>query len=128
LVDATGAPVVGAENGGVVLRWRHALSVGYSWSGWSISGTQNYLHGYEAGFRQVDGERNFMPSLTTYDFALGYSGIKNLRLTAGVRNAFDETPGNVFTPVSNQFQAGFDANNYDPRGRTWFLTAGYKFF
>jgi iron complex outermembrane receptor protein len=128
LVDALGNPVVGAENGGVVLRWRHALSVGYAWSGWSISGTQNYAKGYEAGFRQVDGERNFMPSLTTYDFALGYSGIKGLRLTAGVRNAFDETPGNVFTPVSNQFAAGFDVNNYDPRGRTWFLTAGYKFF
>jgi iron complex outermembrane recepter protein len=128
LVDATGAPVVGAENGGVVLRWRHALTVGYTLSSWSIFGTQNYARGYEAGFRQVDGERNFMPSLTTYDLSVGYGGIKNLRLVAGFRNIFDETPGNVFTPVSNQFQAGYDANNYDPRGRTFFLTAGYKFF
>ncbi len=127
LVDATGAPVVGAENGGVVLRWKHIFSIGYTWSGWSIVGTQNYAHGYEAGWR-VDEERNFMPSLTTYDVAVGYTGIRNLRLTAGFRNILDETPGNVFTPVSNQFQAGYDANNYDPRGRTFFLTAGYKFF
>ena len=104
------------------------MTVGYTISDWSIFGTQNYARGYEAGFRQVDNERNFMPSLTTYDLAVGFTGIKNLRLTAGLRNVFDETPGNVFTPVSNQFQAGYDANNYDPRGRMFFLTAGYKFF
>jgi iron complex outermembrane recepter protein len=128
LVDATGSPVVGAENGGVVLRWKHALSVGYTWFEWSVVGTQNHASGYEAGFRQVDGERNFMPSLTTYDLALGYTGVRNLRLTAGLRNLLNEQPGNVFTPVSNQFQAGFDPNQYDPRGRMYFLTAGYKFF
>jgi iron complex outermembrane receptor protein len=49
-----------------------------------------------------------------------------LTLAVGVRNLFDKQPGN-FIPVSNQFQAGYDISQYDPRGRFAYVTLGYQF-
>jgi iron complex outermembrane recepter protein len=55
-----------------------------------------------------------------------YSGIKNLKLTAGVLNLFDKDP--PFSNQTNTFQVGYDPSYSDPRGRTFYLRASYKFF
>lgn len=128
IVDITGAPVSGAENGGVVLRWKHALTGTYSTGAWAFTATQNFASGYEAGRNLIDNDRNFIPSFSTYDANVTWSGIKNLRLALGVRNLFDKNPPGVFTPASNQFQAGYDITQYDPRGRFIYVAAGYKFW
>jgi iron complex outermembrane recepter protein len=125
LVDAEGNPVIGAESGGVVLRWKHSLSATFTSGSWATSLIQNYSSGYEAGFR-ADGERNFMPSQSIYDANITYSGVKSLTLGLGVKNLFDKQPA-IFTPVSNQFQSGYDSTQYDPRGRFVYLTASYLF-
>ena len=126
IVDETGAPVSGAENGGVVLRWKHVLSGTWTDGPWAFTLTQNFATGYEAGNRQIDGVRHFMPSLTIYDANIAFTGVKNLRLAVGARNLFDKDPA-IFVPASNQFQAGYDISQYDPRGRFVYVTAGYKF-
>jgi len=126
LVDKNGDPVLGAQDGGVVLRWRHALSGTWTQGPLAISLTQNFASGYETGFRQGDGQRNFIGAMTTYDTNVTWKGWKSLVLSAGVRNLFDKQPG-VFVPVSNQFQAGYDINQYDPRGRFVYVSAGYTF-
>ena len=41
-------------------------------------------------------------------------------------NLFDKDPP-IFIPTSNQFQAGYDVTMYDPRARTVYLSAAYKF-
>jgi len=128
IVDANGAPVLGADTGGVVLRWKHVLSGTWSRGGWAVTLTQNYYRGYEAGWRQFDDERNFIPSWSIYDAQVAYTGIKNTKLALGVKNLLDKNPPGVFTPVSNQFQAGYDVTLYDPRARFVYLTATYKFF
>ncbi len=128
IIDADGNPVLGGDDGGVVLRWKHVLAATYSMGPWAFTLAQNYAHGYEAGFRQIDGERNFMGKLITYDMQIGYSGVKNLRLALGVKNLTDKNPPGVYTPVSNQFQAGYDVTQYDARARRVYLTMGYKFF
>ncbi len=128
IVDANGDPVLGANTGGVILRWKHALAATYTTGGWGITLQQNYTSGYETGFRQIDGERNFMSSQFLYDANVSYTGIKNLRLGVGVKNLFDKNPPGVFIPVSNQFQAGYDVTQYDARSRYMYLTAAYKFF
>ena len=125
IVDSTGAPVAGADSGGVVLRWKHVLSGTWTTGPWALTLTQNYARGYEAGARD-DGERNFMPALSLYDANVTFTGIRNLRLAIGARNLFDKQPA-IFTPASNQFQAGYDIAQYDPRGRFVYVTAGYKF-
>ena len=57
-----------------------------------------------------------------HDLSVLYSGFKNLRIIAGVRNVFDKQPS---------FANG-DSQNYsyvfgDPRGRSFWLSANYKF-
>lgn len=126
-VDSKGDPVLGADTGGVVLRWKHVLSGTYSTGGWAFTLTQNYYRGYEAGRRAFDEERNFIPSWSIYDAQVAYTGIKHTKLALGVKNLFDKNPPGVFTPVSNQFQAGYDVTLYDPRARFVYLTATYKF-
>ena len=126
IVDANGDPVLGADSGGVVLRWKHALTMGWTQGPFVASVTQNYARGYEAGFRQIDGERHFMPAQTLYDVYFAYTGIKNLKLAVGAKNVLDKSPA-IFVPASNQFQAGYDITQYDPRARFVYLTAGYKF-
>ena len=125
IVDSTGAPVAGADSGGVVLRWKHVLTGTWTTGPWGFTLTQNYSRGYEAG-HDLNDERVFMPEQAIYDANVAFSGVKNLRLALGVRNLFNKDPA-IFTPASNQFQAGYDITQYDPRGRFVYLTAGYKF-
>ena len=126
IVDGNGDPVLDADNGGVVLRWKHNLSATWTQGAWSATIAQNFYTGYETGRRQIDGERNFVGSQDIYDLQLGYTGIKNLKLALGVRNLFDKNPP-LYVPVSNQFQAGYDVTQYDARARYVYLSAGYKF-
>jgi len=125
IVDKAGNPVLGADNGGVVLRWKHNLQATYTQGNWAGTLSQDYASGYEAG-HDLNDKPNFMPSLALYNANISYTGFKNLRLTVGARNLFDKQPA-VFTPASNQFQTGYDVSQYDPRGRFVYFTAGYKF-
>ena len=66
---------------------------------------------------------------TLYHASVGYTGIKNLGITFGVRNLLDKDP---------PFSAAYDSNTgagssweprvADPRGRSFTLTVDYKFF
>ena len=127
IVDGNGDPVLGANSGGVILRWKHLISATWSTDAWSFTVAQNYATRYETGLRQIDDERNFIGAMTTYDAQIGYSGLKNARLTFGVKNLLNKNPNGVFVPVSNQFQAGYDVTQYDARARFVYVTAGYKF-
>jgi iron complex outermembrane receptor protein len=126
LVEANGDPVLDADSGGVILRWKHRLSATYSTGPWAVTFAQNFYTGYRTGDRQIDGERHDVPDQSIYDLNVAFTGIKNLRLALGVKNLFDKNPP-IFVPVSNQFQGGYDINQYDPRARTVYLAANYKF-
>jgi iron complex outermembrane recepter protein len=61
-----------------------------------------------------------------YDISATWTGVKNLTVTAGINNVFDDAP-----PLSVQnttFQRGFDPRFTDPVGRAYMLRVGYKFF
>ena len=117
--------MLGADNGGVIMRWKHTLSGTWSKDQWTATLIQNYSSRYEAGWRE-DGERSFVGANATYDANVTYKPIKPLTLTLGVRNLFDKQPA-IFVPVSNQFQYGYDINQYDPRGRFLYVNAAYRF-
>jgi iron complex outermembrane receptor protein len=51
------------------------------------------------------------------DLFLAYEGIRNLKLTANVRNALNKRP-----PYDPSFSSGIDFTQFDARGR--FFTAG----
>jgi iron complex outermembrane receptor protein len=125
LVDADGNPVLGADNGGIVLRWKHSLSGTWTRGNWATTLTQNYYTRYEVG-HDLNDNRVFVAPQTLWDGNVLYKGVKNLSVGFGVRNLFDKEPP-IFVPVSNQFQSGFDIHQYDPRGRFVYLNLGYKF-
>ena len=126
MVESDGTPVLEADGGGVVLRWKHKLSGTWSVGSWAFTLSQNFYKGYRTGDRQVDGVPNFVGDQALYDLQVGYTGIKNLRLAIGAKNIFDKNPP-IFVPVSNQFQAGYDVSQYDPRARFVYGSVNYKF-
>jgi iron complex outermembrane receptor protein len=126
IVDAAGNPVIGAQNGGVILRWKHQLAATWTSGPWATTLIQNYRTGYEVG-HDLDDNRVFIGRESIFDANLSYKGIKNVTLAVGVKNLFDKQPGTIGTAVTNQFQSGYDINQYDPRGRFVYVTAGYKF-
>ena len=125
IVEADGTPVLGADAGGVVLRWKHALSFTYTMGSWSGTVTQNFSKGYRAG-NDLNDDPVFIGDQSLFDLNLTYRGIKNLTLGVGAKNIFNTQP-DTFVPVSNQFQAGYDVTQYDPRGRVIYVNASYKF-
>ena len=126
MVEPNGDPVLEADGGGVVLRWRHRLAATYTTGPWGLTLAQNFYTGYRTGDRKVDFVPNFVPNTATYDLNVRYTGVKNLTLAVGVKNLLDSNPP-IYVPVSNQFQAGYDINQYDPRSRFVYGTANYKF-
>ena len=124
--DEDGTPVIGAQNGGVVLRWKHQLAATWSLGPWATTLIQNYRTGYQVG-HDLNNNKVFIGAEATYDANLTWKGIKNLTLALGVKNLFDKQPQPLGQAVTNQFQSGYDINQYDPRGRYVYVTAGYKF-
>ena len=106
---------------GGTLRFRHRTELLWNVTGWEASAAYNWQSHYDdaAGGRTVG-------VYETVDLGVAYTGIKNLSLSARVRNVLDKNP-----PSSNQnsyFSVGFDPANSDPRGRTIVLGVQYKFF
>lgn len=129
IVEDDGAtPVLSSNNStndGVVLRWKHNLSVTYAFDSWALTWAQNYYSGYRDA-NDLNGDPHKVPSQALYDAQVAFTGVKNLKLAVGVKNLFDKNPP-LFIPVSNQFQAGYDITLYDPRARFVYLSANYKF-
>jgi iron complex outermembrane recepter protein len=129
IVNPDGSPVISSttdlDGYGVVLRYKQYLSGSWTQGDWITTLANQYATGYQAGY-DFDGNPTFMPSLSLWDFQLAYTGFKNAVLTIGGRNIFDKQPA-IYVPASNQFQAGYDPSQYDPRGRFVYLTGTYKF-
>ncbi|OEZ96098.1 vitamin B12 transporter BtuB precursor [Duganella phyllosphaerae] len=126
MVDSVGTPVIGAQNGGVILSWKHQLAATWSQGPWATTLVQNYRDGYRVGNDLNDNEVRIRPE-AIYDANVTYKGFKGVTLALGVKNLFDKQPDPIGSAVSNQFQAGYDIYQYDPRGRFVYVTAGYKF-
>ena len=124
IVNAAGAPLVASATG-VILKWKHNLSVGYTLGQWSATFSQRYYQGYEDG-NDLNGDRHFVPNTALYDLVATYSPIKSVKLSLGVKNLFDSNPP-LFINNGSQFQSGYDVYQYDPRGRFVYLTGNYKF-
>lgn len=134
-INGCGNPVISSTAGldgyGVVLRYKQYLSATWSQDNWAATIANNYATGYQTECyytdENPDGVKNSIGSASTWDLLLSYSGIKNVVLSLGARNVFDTEPRGVFIAVSNQFQPGYDASQYDPRGRFVYFMGTVKF-
>jgi iron complex outermembrane receptor protein len=126
IVDPDCNPVLDADVGGVIPRWKHALQFGYQYGPWQGTLIQNYYRSYQTGC-DLNGDKNFTGNQATWDLQFAWTGYKGLRLALGVKNLFDEDPP-LFIPTSNQFQTGYDITMYDPRGRFLYGSVSWKFW
>ena len=125
------------RSGDLGLRWKHAASFTYKQGDWSGTLYQFFSSGYKDAVLPGVANGSVVPtnydpnvkSYTTYHTSVTYTGIKNLSLTAGVRNLLDQDP---------PFSAAYDTNTgagssweprvTDPRGRSFTFLVKYTFF
>jgi iron complex outermembrane receptor protein len=103
-----------------VFRWQHVLTVNWSAGPWSALVANRYKSGYtdQDGVNEVGNYSTFDTSVTWAD--------RNFTLTGGILNVADKDPPRSVQVTT--FQRGYDPRFTDPRGRTFLLRAGYKFF
>lgn len=106
--------------------------------------TVNYRSGYhdkviEAGdgqLRNVNADGTIgslaglvrdVDSYTTFDWQLKANVVKNLTITGGIRNLFNQDPPVSIRNTGGGNQVGYDGRYTDPLGRTFYLTGNYKF-
>jgi iron complex outermembrane recepter protein len=116
---------VNAATGGVLPRWKHTLSATFSRGAWDATLVQNYQKRYTDLPSTVSGETPKVGAYQTLDLQVAYSGIKNLRLTLGIRNLLDKDPPYTNAGGQVSFQGGYDPQYADPRGR--FVYAGLRY-
>lgn len=116
------------------LRWKHAANVTWLQGPWSATLSQNYSssydqerNGYGAGFTPASAPSR-TESYTLYNLSATYTGIKNLSVTAGIKNLLDTKPPYSSHNIDNVAGAGWDARVGDPRLRSFILRVNYKFF
>ncbi|WP_431259746.1 TonB-dependent receptor domain-containing protein [Roseateles chitinivorans] len=141
LVD--GAPLGASEIGQFTrsselgIRWKHSAYISYSYGDWAWTLRQQYSTGYygygtPAVLSGAAGATAFDPWVKPYYLhhaSVAYSGIKNLTVTVGVKNIFDQDP-----PFANSYDtntgsgSSWEPRVADPRGRSFTLGLDYKFF
>ncbi len=118
--------------GGVIPRWRHYLYVDWKLAPWSLTIAQQYQSRYQdvpGTFEPLADFKGNVKAYSLYHFSSSYTGLidKNLKITFGIRNLLDTKPPYSNAGGQNYFQAGYDPGYVDPRGRTYLLSATYKF-
>ena len=136
--SAFGASEVGRFifTGDLGLKWKHTANVSFKKGDWSTTLYNVYRAGYTDQVLPgvANGlvvPSNYKPKVAAYSIfhaSASYSGIKNLTLTAGVKNIFDQDPPFAITYDSNTGAgSSWEPRVADPRGRSFTLTANYKF-
>ena len=131
-VNGKVSPIVNGA-GGAIPRWHHYLSANWAKGPWEALVAQNFQLGYQdiPGTFEDPSDPAFKPrrvgSYETYDLQGSYAGIKNLKLTLGIKNVLDRDPPYTNAGGQNFFQAGYDPGYADPRGRFYYGSVNYSF-
>ncbi|NVM76431.1 iron complex outermembrane receptor protein [Duganella sp. SG902] len=72
-------------------------------------------------------EDHDVSSYTTLDWQTKLNYVKNLTITAGIRNLLDRDPPFSIRNSGGGNQVGYDGRYADPLGRTFYITAQYRF-
>jgi iron complex outermembrane receptor protein len=126
------SPIVNGA-GGVIPRWHHYATIGWTVSSWEATVSQNFQSSYTdiPGNLEDTTLPEFKPRRVamyqTFDAQVSFTGIQNLKIGVGVRNAFDQDPPYTNAGGQNYFQSGYDPGYADPRGRFFYGTLSYSF-
>jgi iron complex outermembrane recepter protein len=117
---------VGARGSfGVIARYRQYAQLNWTNGPWGATLANTYQSGYLEGCSFTDptgcDSRRVGP-YTVWDLQGRYTGITNLTLTLGIRNALDAPP-----PLTTATSVGIDPSYADPRGRMFYGALRYVF-
>jgi iron complex outermembrane receptor protein len=122
--------------GDLGLKWKHTAYLTYAQGPWSAMVQNVYRSGYtDQVLPGVASGRitpsHYDPTVKAYSIfhaSLSYTGVKNLSLTAGIKNLFDKDPPFAITYDGNTGAgSSWEPRVADPRGRSLTLMANYKF-
>jgi len=122
--------------GDLGLKWKHTAYVTYSQGNWSGLFQNIYRAGYTdqvlpgvASGKVVPSNYNAkVDAYSIFHASVSYTGVKNLTLTAGIKNLFDKDPPFAITYDSNTGAgSSWEPRVADPRGRSLTFMANYKF-
>ena len=118
---------VGEYANPAVVRWKHWANLNWSYEDWKLMFEQQFVRGYDDHNKTGQAQYNDhkVSDYALYNISGTYSGFKNTKLTAGIKNIFDEDPS--ASNVTDNFQYGYDPRYADPTGRTYYMRATYKF-
>ena len=141
--DPTDSAINAVTNGGLIFRWKHALTVNWKYGAYGLALTQNYQSSYKDAPPAINdcdpgdytppdappavcstGRR--VSAFSTYDLQGEYGGVKNMSFRLGLKNMFNRQPPAV-TTNGTYFQTGYDPTYYDPHGRFVYGSVTYKF-
>ncbi|HLX22392.1 MAG TPA: TonB-dependent receptor [Usitatibacter sp.] len=118
--NAFNSPVIG-----VVPRWKHYAAFSWDSGPWSATFAQTFQTTYVDSQTDLNGDQRRVSSMSLFDLQGSYTGVKNLKVTLGVKNLFDTNPPQ--TNQQNVFTVGFDPSYYDARARFVYVQVGYGF-
>jgi iron complex outermembrane recepter protein len=136
------APVSASEigkftfSGDLGLRWKHSAYVTYGIGDFGLSFSQLFRLGYEnnaigqigAGTLTRPDYNERVKDYVTYNLSVAYTGIKNMKLTAGVKNIFDTDPPFAITyDTDTGAGSSWEPRVADPRGRAFTILAEFNF-
>jgi iron complex outermembrane receptor protein len=122
--------------GDIGLRWKHTATFLYSQGAWAASLTQLYRTGYKdfvlpGVANGTVTPPNWSPDVedyTLYNVALSYTGIKNITITAGIKNLLNTDPPFTVAYDSNTGAgSSWEPRVADPRGRSYTLLLSLTF-
>ena len=122
--------------GDLGLKWKHTAYASYKKGDWSGLFQNIYRRGYQDQVLPGVASGRITPSdynakadaYSIFHASASWSGIKNLTLTAGIKNLFDKDPPFAITYDSNTGAgSSWEPRVADPRGRSFSLMANYKF-
>jgi iron complex outermembrane recepter protein len=115
-----------------VPEWQHTLSFDWTLGSWNVALENVFTKGWEESAAVVNTNLGVdapyqVKDTSRWNLAVSYRGFKDLRLTLGARNAFDQDPPFVSSSSYGSHAAGFAGSFADPRGRFIYGTVSYQF-
>jgi iron complex outermembrane receptor protein len=112
---------------GVVSRFRYNLTAAYEQGAWGLSLTQNFQKRYHDALSSVTQVPRYVRAYDTLDGQLSFAGIKDCKVTLGVKNLFNTAPPYAnYGASANNFIGGYDVSYGDPLQRFVYLRARYS--
>ena len=112
--------------GGVIVRWRHTLTLGYAAPDWELSMTQNYQEPYMDIPSLITRVPRHVSAYDTFDVQGSYTGLSHFDFTLGVKDLFNQHPPYAnYASLVNNFVGGYDLSYGDPRDRYIYATIRY---